>query len=119
MISVTKGTIGYQINIDCVSNVSTATVKKIHYKKPSGAAGSWDATIGTSELIVYQWENGVRKKYTLEANTYIYFVTVGTSDLDEVGQWKIQSYIEMVGYSGYGTDSGSQAWAILNVDDTL
>jgi len=62
------------------SNVSSAEVTKIKYRKPSGAFGDWDATVSGTKLI----KNLV------------------TDDIDETGWWKFQAYIEVGGQTQHG-----------------
>ena len=106
-----KDNVGVKIYVDVESDISTQTVLEINYKKPSGASGTWTATLGTTQVIV--------KGTTLEANTYIYYVTQA-GDIDEAGDWNVQSYVELSGgYKGGGTDNNYEAWSIMHVGDHL
>ena len=70
------------LKLDTGTDVSTATVKRILYKKPSGAQGAWDAT-------------------SVEALTILTY-DVEDNDLDEQGHWRFQAYVEIGGLKGYG-----------------
>lgn len=68
------------LTLDTGIDIAAATVKKILYKSPSGAVGSWDATsVGTS--LTY---------------------TVSNTDIDIPGVWQFQTYVEIAGKKGYG-----------------
>ena len=62
-------------------NLAAAETKKILYKKIGGTEGAWDATVSGTKLI-YQLQPG---------------------DIDIVGQWSFQAYIEVGGLPHYGT----------------
>jgi len=72
--SVFAGDVGTEIIVDCGADVSTATVRNIVVRKPAGTRVVWPAQLLTSNLIKY---------------------TVVDGDLDVVGNWKLQAYIEM------------------------
>ena len=72
--SVFAGDVGTEIIVDCGADVSTATVRNIIARKPAGTRVVWAAQLLTSNLIKY---------------------TVVDGDLDVVGNWKLQAYIEM------------------------
>lgn len=78
-----KGDIGVKITVDTVIDVSSATVKKIFYRKPDGTSGYWTGTLEAD-------------------NTHLSFTTTVLTDLDVVGMWTCQSYVEMPGFSGFG-----------------
>lgn len=106
-----KDDIDTRIYVDCEENVSTQTVIKIKYKKPSSDTGDWTAILGTDTVTV----NGV----TLEANTYIYYDTID-GDIDEAGDWNIQAYVELSGgWKGHGTDNDFEPWSIMHVGDHI
>jgi hypothetical protein len=84
---VQKNSIGTKIIVDTEVDISTATARKIYYKKPSvdgeeGEEGSWDASPETS--------------------TSMSFTTTVADDLDVAGAWCIQSDIESPDWSGRG-----------------
>jgi hypothetical protein len=63
-------------------DVATSTVKRIIYKKPSGTQGYWPAD-------------------TIEGNSILTY-NIQTGNLDEVGTWSFQVYVEVGGKKGYG-----------------
>lgn len=69
------------IRLDTLTDLSSATTKKILYKKPSGATGEWTAT-ADSQTLVYEVQAG---------------------DIDEAGTWEFQSSIVVGGRTGLGT----------------
>lgn len=109
---IPKDTVGAKIIADCVSDVSTQTALEIHYRKPGETTSStWVGTLGTDAITV----DGV----TYEANTYMYYITQ-SGDLDTVGEWKLQGYVELSGgFEGFGKDGINSAWQILKVSETL
>ena len=62
-------------------DLASAEVKKILYTKPGGTKGEWEATASGTKLV-YNLQNG---------------------DIDIVGQWKLQAYIEVGGLKGFGS----------------
>ena len=83
MGKVYTGDVGTRIILDCGIDVSAATTKQIKYRKPNGDEGVWDAaSVGGEDTQIY---------YDVEAN-----------DIDQVGLWLFQAYIEMAGWSGHG-----------------
>jgi hypothetical protein len=64
------------------TNLASAEVKRILYKKPGGTAGYWEATASGTDLV-YNFANG---------------------DLDIAGQWTFAAYIELGGLKGYGDE---------------
>ena len=83
MAKVFKGDIGTKLVVDVSINISTATVKKIFYRKPYGASGYWTGTLEAD-------------------NESLSFTTTVATDLDEVGTWTLQAYVEMPGWKGFG-----------------
>ena len=110
MVETVRDTIGLRIVLDCDEDISTQTDLRVYYKTPSGTVAYWDGVLGTDELIV----DGV----TYEANTYMYYITVA-DDLDEVGDWQLQGYVVMTGFTGYGSDMDRNPWANMYVKDYL
>jgi len=106
-----KGSIGLRIVVDCDTDISTATTMTIHYKKPGGTSGTFAGTLGTSDTTI----DGV----TYEANTYMYYITTSVDDLDEVSDWSFQGYVEMTGFSGFGSDLDRKPWANVKIKDHL
>ena len=72
------------IRCDMGSDISTATVTQIKYKKPSGTTGVWTPTAYSATELEY--------KFT-------------AAELDEVGVWKIQTYVEVADFKGLGETS--------------
>lgn len=63
------------------NNLASADVTRILYRKPGGTEGFWQANVSGKNLI-YQPVAG---------------------DLDTVGQWTFQAYIEIGGQEGHGS----------------
>ena len=81
MTTVYTGDVGTAIILDCVEDVSSATVRNIKVRKPDGLRTTWTATLdGTTKI-----------KYVIQ-----------TGDLDVVGDWSLQAYVEMTGWKGSG-----------------
>jgi hypothetical protein len=73
--------VGYAIVLNVDKDVADSTVRRIIYKKPSGATGYWPAMLhGLIEIY-----------YLIQKN-----------DLDEAGKWELQAYVETPGWSLYG-----------------
>ncbi len=70
---------GTEITLDCLQNISTATVLKIIAKDPLGRKKKWSATLQGTTHVRYTLQNG---------------------DLDIPGIWYVQSYVEMPGWIG-------------------
>jgi hypothetical protein len=81
MNKVYQGDVGTQIILDCGSDISSATVRKIKARKPSGALVEWTAAASGSNSITY---------------------TTATNDIDEAGNWQLQAYIEVTGGKFHG-----------------
>jgi hypothetical protein len=62
-------------------NLAAAEVTKILYKKHGGTEGSWNATVQGTTL----------------------FYALQPGDIDVVGEWTFQAYIEIGGLPHYGT----------------
>ena len=78
-----KGDIGTKIILNTNTDLATGSVFKIYYRKPDGTTGSWTA----------QKESD---------NTSISYTTLSANDLDVVGTWQLQSYVEISGWKGFG-----------------
>lgn len=63
-----------------LSDLSSAEITKILYKKPGGTTGFWQASV-SGENLIYTVQNG---------------------DIDVVGYWSLQSYSELGGKKRYG-----------------
>ena len=73
MAIIYEDAVGKNIILRVHLDLTDASVMKIKYQKPSGAAGEWNA-----------------QKYSAKS---IYYVTQ-TGDIDEVGTWQLQAYVE-------------------------
>lgn len=81
MTTVYTGDVGTAIILDCVDDVSAATVRTIKVRKPNGVRTTWAATLdGTTKI-----------KYVIQ-----------TGDLDVIGNWALQAYVEIPGWKGSG-----------------
>mgnify|MGYP006279449747 CR=1 FL=1 len=78
--TVYVGDIGAILRLTSSVDLSAATSAAIKYRKPSGATGEWSATIYDSTGVQYVVQDG---------------------DLDESGQWTLQGYVTMPGWSGH------------------
>lgn len=81
---------GTEITLDCLQNISTATVLKIIAKDPLGRKKTWSATLQGTTYVRYLLQDG---------------------DINIPGKWQFQSYIEMPGWKGMGE------WATVEVKD--
>lgn len=77
------GDIGTEIILECDVDVSAGSTWEIHYVKPSGESGTWEADPVSGEV------------------TQISYVTE-VGDLDEAGDWQVQAYVELVSWEGHG-----------------
>lgn len=87
--TVFAGDVGTRIVLDCGEDVSPSIVRKIVVRKPSGIKIEWSAVLDGTESIQY---------------------TTLTGDLDEVGRWRLQAYVEMPAWRG----SGDVAMLVIN-----
>jgi len=80
MIFNTQGYLS--IKLDTGVNLATigATSLAIKYQKPSGATGSWSASITETTKLIYNFAN---------------------SDLDETGLWKAQAFFTVSGKNAF------------------
>jgi hypothetical protein len=76
MIFNTQGYLSIVLDTNVDLNAVSATALAIKYRKPSGATGSWSASIHQSTKLIYNFAN---------------------SDLDEVGLWKAQAFFTVAG----------------------
>lgn len=74
MVKIYKNNIGIEFRIGVGVDLTNATVTKYKVKKPSGLVVEWAATDYDA--------------------THLTYATVA-GDLDEVGQYKLQAYIEI------------------------
>jgi len=82
-MKVYKNDIGTKIQLDAGCNISAADVLKILYSKPgkTRVEGEWVASPEGTDSAYYLTQAG---------------------DLDAVGKWHIQLYIESLNWTGYG-----------------
>ena len=83
MSKIYKNDIGTKIKLDAGCDISAATVLKILYSKPgkTRVEGEWAASA--------------------DGTNYAYYLTQA-GDLDVIGTWHIQLYIESPTWTGYG-----------------
>lgn len=91
-MSIHKGQIGVKIIITGGSFLDEATDQEIRYQKPSGATGTFAASVVSQNL-----------EYT----------TVSADDLDESGDWKLQGWAE-----GSGWEHKSDI-EMINIDSNI
>lgn len=80
-MSIYLGDIGTKIILNCGADISAATKREIKVRRPSGIRGTWTAIQETTTSISYITQAG---------------------DIDELGQWRIQSYVETPAWKLYG-----------------
>lgn len=71
--SVRQWDIGTWIEIDMGEDVSAATDRRIHYRRPDGETGTWPATLRTTDVIGYQTVDG---------------------DMAISGSWRLQGWVQ-------------------------
>lgn len=62
------------------SDLASASVTRILYKKPNETTGYWAATVSGNDLVY----------------------NVSSGDIDQKGVWEFQAYIEVGGLKGFG-----------------
>jgi hypothetical protein len=72
---------GFNIVLNVLQDISNSTVRRIYYKKPSAETGYWEASLRGLTEITH---------------------SILQEDLDEVGRWELQAYVETSGWSCYG-----------------
>ena len=75
------------IKIDCLYDISAASLFEIHYKKPDGVIGKWVGDLSGTQYIEYQTVSDEGE---------------GTTDLDVVGIWLIQAFVDWGVIEKYG-----------------
>ena len=80
--AVFVGDVGTSLTLDCGTDVSSSTTRKIRYLKPDGTSDYWNAEL----------DDG------LEALYYDFLV----DDISISGTWKFQSYLVMPTWTGHG-----------------
>ncbi len=69
------------LQLDTGIDITTSTVQKILYQKPTGVKGEFTATVADTTKV----------SYNVQAN-----------DLDQAGTWIMQSFVTLGGVDGYG-----------------
>lgn len=72
---VHKGDIGRKIIMDAGEDLTDATVIQLKYVKPDGTTGYWSGS-----------------RQSLQ---YAFYITQAEDDLDQVGKWLVQLYVEI------------------------
>ena len=75
MGKIYKNQSALRIQLTCDQSISGASAKRIHYQKPSGAEGYWNAEVADVSTGA------------------IYYDVVDTSILDEIGTWKFWAFV--------------------------
>jgi len=70
------------VKLETGLTITSATVKKILYRKPDGTTGFWTATADGTTKLAYE-------------------VNLAT-DIDQAGIWKLQTFVTLSGKDGYG-----------------
>jgi hypothetical protein len=84
------------IKLNAGEDLSSATVKRIYYRKPSGTQSFWAASLdATNQILQYS--------------------TTATTDLDEDGEWVLDGYIESPTWNGYSTSIKMQVNAVNQI----
>ena len=81
MSKVYVGDKGTEIILECGSDISAATVRKIKAKKPDGTTVDWTAVASGTTAVKY---------------------TTLTGDLSMAGNWQLQAYVETPTWRGLG-----------------
>jgi len=80
MDNIYVGDVGVLVKVDVGQDISSSSIHTINVVYPDGTIANWSASI-----------NG----------NFLEYITVA-GDLDIAGRYKIQAYIEMGVYKGYG-----------------
>jgi len=75
------GDIGTQIVVDVCGSLATATLVRFDVEKPDGTSASWVGSVYGTTSITY---------------------TVVAGDFNQAGEYRLQSYVEMPGWTGHG-----------------
>ena len=92
MSTVFAGDVGTEIVLDCGVDTTAATVRSVVARKPNGEKVTWNALQEGTNSIKHITASG---------------------DLNMSGPWKLQAYIEIPGWKGYG------GVAVLTVENPL
>jgi hypothetical protein len=77
-----KADVGRKFRLDSETDISAASVARLKYTKPDATTGYWDGSI--------------------EDSRYVFYITQLATDLDQVGKWRIQMYLEINGADLHG-----------------
>lgn len=90
---VYKDAEGVKIRCKTGKDLSAATLVRLYIKKPvSGTEITIDDQLPNVDVIV---------ETPHSADGYVYYISV-TGDLDEEGDYRVQSYLEIASYKGKG-----------------
>lgn len=89
MSTLFKGQSLFEIKLDTGIDISTATEKKVLYKRPDGTLGEWVST-------------AVQSNPTGPPNTIMVY-QLADGDINMAGNWQFQSYVVIGGKAGYGS----------------
>ncbi len=89
MTTVFAGDVGTKIILDCGVDITLSSARSILVRKPTGTKVEWVAALEGTNSIQY---------------------TTLAGDLDEVGRWRLQAYVEMPAWKG----SGEVAMLVIN-----
>ena len=81
MDEVFVGDVGTVISLECGTDISAATVRRIVVKKPNGYRVQWTASADGTTAIKYATQDG---------------------DIDMAGDWDMQAYVELPTWKGKG-----------------
>jgi hypothetical protein len=79
--TVRKGDVGTLVKVYVGCDISDANLTQLIYQKPNGNKGTWVGSIVENSYIAY---------------------TLQTGDIDIVGHWKLQAYVETLSGKWYG-----------------
>lgn len=82
------GEIGTNVILNVGVDISASTAAEIHVKKPDGTTVTWSPTV-----------------YTFNGDTFFLKYTTTTGDFDQVGKYKVQPYVVLPDWKGYGKTS--------------
>ena len=95
MGKIYKGDIGTRIELDAGSDISTADILTIIYKKPDDTIGAWYAQISGTQKAYYDTKK---------------------DDLDVVGRWEVQLYVATATWKGTGTQA---TFTVYDINEPL
>lgn len=75
------GDVGTEIIVDTCSDISTSTVRDLLVEKPDGTRVTWHGSVYETTKIRY---------------------VVRAGDFDQAGEYSVQAYVEMPGWTGKG-----------------